>query len=483
MRRLAVLLLLFTACHPLDRRAPFARPDYVSQHTKVSQAGHQAPAAQGQFLAGWARIAIDAPDQVPLAGYSDRQGAPSEGTADPAYVRAFAMGTEDLKSVVFTADLLLSTPEIAGAVRRALSDDLAPDAVFFTASHTHSGPGGYKAGLLWQIAMGPFDEAALQAIVQAHIQAARAALKDMAPASIGHARRRVPGLIHNRVEKDGPVDDEVFVVRLQKLESKAAAAFWSYGCHAVTLPPENLRISADYPGGVASQFEDQDLEVLGFAAGGVGSANPKIEKPHDNRWIVTPLAKGLTAALAQAKATQQTQVRVSRARIEVRRPDLNYRINENLGLSNVPISMLIGMPTADYGALAINDLVLSFMPAEISGSLVRDAKLRARRSGVDLAMFPFNGTYLGYVVPQRVYNLPEDQHADMHYYETHVSAFLGPWGGDYLMNLGLRLAGLVHGKIHVPHDMRFDWILSKAAVNTSTPPQGLGTSKAAPRSN
>ncbi len=471
MRRLALLLLLLTACHPLDRRAPFARPDYVSQHDRVSQAGYKALTCEGQFLAGWARTAIDAPDEVPLAGYSDRQGAPSEGTADPSYVRAFAMGTEDLKSVVFTADLLLSTPEITRAVRAGLVNDVAPEAVFFTASHTHSGPGGYKEGLLWQIAMGPFNEAALQAIVQAHLTAARAALKDMAPASIGHARRRVPGLIHNRVEKDGPVDDEVFVVRLQKLESKAAAAFWSYGCHAVTLPPENLRISADYPGSVAGHFEDQDLQVLGFAAGGVGSANPKIEKPHDNRWIVNPLVRGLKKALAEAKREQQINVKVSRARVEVQRPDLNYRVDDELGLSHVPISMLIDMPTAEYGALAINDLVLSFMPAEVSGTLVRDAKLRARRSGVDLAMFPFNGTYLGYIVPQRVYNLPEAQHSDMHYYETHVSAFLGPWGGDYLMNLGLRLAGLVHGKIHIPHDPRFDWMLSKAAVNNSTSPR------------
>lgn len=468
MRRLALAVLLLTACHPLDRRAPFERADYVQQHRAITQTGQEATSDRGPLRAGWAKAVIAAPDGVPLAGFGDREGVPSEGTLDPAHVRAFAVSAGEATSLIFTADLLLTSRELADSVRQGLKDVVDPRAVFFTASHTHSGPGAFMEGLVWQAVMGDFDEAALQAIIDAHVQAGRAALADLAPAKIGHAAARVTGLIKNRVEKQGPVDDEVLVVHLAKTEGGRSAAFWSYGCHAVTLPPENLRISADYPGAVAAAFEGQGLEQLGFAAGGVGSANPRHERPHDNTWLVTPLVAALKGALTRAEAAAKSEVSLSYAQARLPRPELQYRVAKELAIWSVPISMVIDMPVVDYGALTIDDLVLSFMPAEMSGSLITRAKARARRSGITLAMFPFNGTYLGYVVPRRVYNLPEEKGEDMLHYETHVVSFLGPWGGDYLMNLGLRLAGRTYAKTHPPLDPRFVWVDSKDALNKGT---------------
>lgn len=471
MRRLLALALLLTACHPLDRRPPFSRADYVKQHLALTARAEHAPVSEGTLLAGWAKAAIEAPDGIPLAGYGDREGAPSEGVLDPAFARAFALSVGETTSLVFTADLLLTSPELADRVREGLKGQVDPRAVFFTASHTHSGPGAFVPGLVWQAVMGTFDPAVLDAIVKAHVQAGRAALLDLSPAQLGHATARVPGLIKNRVEKAGPVDDELLVVHLSKLDGERRAAFWTYGCHAVTLPPENLRISADYPGAVARAFEGKGLEVVGFAAGGVGSANPRFERPHDNRWLVQPLVGALKAALLRAEGSARHEVAMSYAQVRLPRPDLQYRVSKELAIWSVPISMIIDMPFVDYGALAIDDLVLSFMPAEMSGSLVTRAKARARASGITFAMLPFNGTYLGYVVPRRVYNLPEHKGEDMLHYETHVVAFLGPWGGDYLMNLGLRMAGKVYGRIHEPEDARFDWISSSEAINKDTVPR------------
>lgn len=466
MRALVLLALGLScaACHPLDRRAPFARPGYVRSHGRVVQAADRAPHATGAYRAGWARVPVRAPEGVPLAGYGDRDGAPSEGVRDPVHVRAFAIGAGELTAVVFTADLLLLSPRVVDTVRARLADRIDGDAVFFSASHTHSGPGAFVDGLVWQAVMGDFDERAVEAVVSAHVEAARAALDDLGPARIGAVTRSVAGLMMNRVEKNGPIDDGLLLVAFDKGDRKAA--LWAYGCHPVTLPPENMRQSADYPGMVAARFEGQGLEALGFAAGGVGSANPKHERPHDQAWIVEPLTRAVQSSLTEALRAARPSGPLAFAHVRVPRPRVQYRVDTDLALWSTPIAKVVNMPTLDFGAVAIGNTVLLHMPAEMSGSLTRAARARAAKSGVRLQILPFNGTYLGYVVPRRVYDLPEDAGEEMLPYETKVVSFLGPWGADYLMNLGLSLAGGVYAKTQARSDPAFDWVVDSASSST-----------------
>ncbi|MCB9651230.1 MAG: neutral/alkaline non-lysosomal ceramidase N-terminal domain-containing protein [Deltaproteobacteria bacterium] len=484
MRRAALLALAALAgsgCHPLDRRPPFGQAEYARHHAAVSAAAAATQAHPGALQAGWARVQIVAPEGVPLAGYGDREGAPSEGTRDPVYVRAFAVATDGAPAVILTADLLLLGPNVVDEVRARLADALPADALFFTASHTHSGPGGYMQGLLWEAVLGPYDEAAYEAVVSAHVDAAGQALAALAPAKVGSATARVPALIMNRVEKRGPVDDQLLLVSFERLADGKKAALWLWGCHAVTLPAENMRISADYPGAVARAFEGSAVEVMGFAAGGVGSANPRYERP-DAKWLVRPLEARVQEALHSALRSAKAEGKLAFARRRISRPDLHYRVERELEVWSGPIAMLVDMPHLDFSALALDDLVLLGMPAELSGELTREARRRAATSGVRLAVLPFNGTYLGYVVPRRVYDLPDEAGEEMLHYETHVVSFLGPWGADYLMNLGLRLAGGVHARAHPPApDQRFEWISDSAAVNAGAAPRPGETETSYPK--
>lgn len=423
---------------PLDRRAPFRQPGFQKDVQAIQRAAEEAEHGRGPYRVGWTRVRIDAPGGVPLAGYGDRKGAPSTGTRDPVYVRAFAVAAGDHRVVLLAADLLELDPTAAREVRSRLERRIEKDQIFFTASHTHSGPGAYVSGLIWEMVLGDYDERAFEAVVAAHVAAAEGALDDLSPGRIGSASLEVPGLIMNRTEKDGPVDDRLFVLRFEKANGETAA-FWSYGCHAVTLPATNLLISADYPGEVAGAFEGRSLELLAFAAGGVGSANPKQERPN-TEWLVGPLVAGLTRALAAAKVESRAEGTVASARVTRPTPPIRYRVDRDLAVWGALIQPLIGVDHVSYGAIVLDDTVLLHVPAEPSGELTRAARERARERGVELAVLPFNGTYIGYVTPRRVYDLPEEKGEELLHYETHVMTFLGPWGGDLIMNLGLRLA-------------------------------------------
>jgi hypothetical protein len=427
----------------VDRRGPFATPGYV-QAVEAIQRGPGPTRGEGAYRVGWSRVEIAIPAGVALAGYGDRGGAPHEGIRDPAYVRAFAIRAGDATVVLYAADLLLIDPLVVHSVYSGLGDAVRPGSLLFTASHTHSGPGGFVPGLLYELVFGPYDPAAFDAVVAAHVQAAQQAIAALAPGRIGFAEVRAPGLIQNRVETDGPTDDALFVM---SFESKGRrAAWWSFGCHAVTLPAANLQISADYPGEVAAMFEGKTHEALGFSAGGVGSSNPLHEKD-DHSWLVGPLRDALAEGIATAERSARSKGRIAFLEREVPATPVRYRIGESFQYWSIPIEVLTGIDRLLFRAVAIDDAVILQMPGEMSGTLTAEARATARRNGIKLALTPFNGTYAGYVVPRRVYDLPEAERQEMQPYEAQVMAFFGPYGADVMMNLGMRVAARTHASV------------------------------------
>ena len=95
--------------------------------------------ALAQFRAGVAKVNLDPPLGIPMAGYSVRY---STGTLDPVEARVLAMsdGTRTVALVTLDLCYVFEPPvmeEIRAGVRGAPAN---VDEVIFHASHTHSGP-------------------------------------------------------------------------------------------------------------------------------------------------------------------------------------------------------------------------------------------------------------------------------------------------------------------------------------------------------
>lgn len=444
----ALLIGALVGC-AVDRRAPFAQPEYVEAIRRI-EGGPGPRVGAGAFRAGWAKVEIQVPAGAPLAGYGERGGAAHLGVRDPVYVRALAIGAGEARVVLLASDLLLLDAETSQEIRDTLAPLLPREALMFSASHTHSGPGAYAQGLIWELVFGAYAEESRRAVVQAHVSAVEQALLDQGPATVGASEIAGPAsLIANRVERGGPVDEVLYVLSVER-EGGRRAAWWSYGCHAVTLPASNLLLSADYPGQIAAQFEGRGLELLAFSAGGVGSSNPAREQ-EDTRWLVDPLSRRLERGLEQARAQAKREGRVAVLSRTVPLPPVNYRIGEGLRLFAPLVQALTRLPRVlELRAVAIDQAVILQLPAELSGNLSRGARASARRAGLKLAITPFNGTYVGYLVPRRVYDLPEIERGELHAYETQVMTFFGPYGGDLMINYGLRLAARTAAAAQAP---------------------------------
>ena len=154
--------------------------------------------------------------------------------------------------------------------------------IYFTSTHTHSGPGGYSRPWVYQLVLGRFDENILNRLAgtiadvirqsRSNMKPARLTVSEYVPESPQHqaARNRLTG---------GPGYNAMPVVAMLDEKGSVIACLLSFSAHPTVLRQDNRKISGDYPGYVQRQMEAKLNCVALFAAGAVGSMGVKSELP------------------------------------------------------------------------------------------------------------------------------------------------------------------------------------------------------------
>lgn len=436
MRRLVLgsawALVFAVACGPVDPRPPHRSPAWLEGRARIERAAPEVHEVRGAYRAGWARVRLYAPAGAPVAGYR-RGAAAHEGELDPLYVRAFAVAVEGAPPVVlFTADLLAAERGYTEAVRHRLQAARPGVRLRFSASHTHSGLGGYVARFPFELTTGPFRPEAFGAVVAAHVEAAQLALDHLAPARVGAAEARAPGVCKNRVELGAPVDEVLTVLYLEHRAGGGRAALLSHGCHAVVRPREARQLSADFPGELAGRFEGRALDVLGFAAGGVGNAEPALETVEA---AADALSEPLAAALEVARAGARDEGTLLAAEIELPAPRLQVQLTPGWAVWS-PLAQAALSPRLTLELTVIGETALLGLPVELAGHLAAAWRARSARRGLRLGFLGFNGDYLGYVNARETFALKEERRGPGYVNELVTLSFLGPGGAELVLGLG-----------------------------------------------
>jgi len=204
------------------------------------------------------------------------------------------MDTTAIGARTITQDILGDSadhflPNLRARLRREAG--ISPDSVTVCASHTHP-PGRLLCGDSEQL------EKAARAVQEA--------LANLVPVKVGAASALQNRLTYNRtlMMKDGtdyslrscnphppdeevealrPVDPEVCVLRVDRLNGTPLAVVYNFGCHLLIGQP-SANITADFPG-VASQHVETVLgnEAMAFfiqGAGGDVSEAPQLDRDH-----------------------------------------------------------------------------------------------------------------------------------------------------------------------------------------------------------
>ncbi|HUA35330.1 MAG TPA: neutral/alkaline non-lysosomal ceramidase N-terminal domain-containing protein [Candidatus Binataceae bacterium] len=246
----------------------------------------------GRLQAGAARVKLEPPLGIAMAGYGRRIGRAS-GVHDDLAAQAVVISDGATKIAIVSVDVLAIGIRIADQIREAIAakTDIAADAIMICATHTHSAPlfnifatpaADAKAGddrdLEWERAL---PDKIARAVVEANERLELASIRAAgARFTLGTNRRlrRADGSIQNAPNYAGVADPEALALGVYANDGAPIVIIFNYPCHAVVLCEDNLLYSRDWPGFAADEIEstaEGEGAITIFLQGATGNIDPR----------------------------------------------------------------------------------------------------------------------------------------------------------------------------------------------------------------
>lgn len=221
---------------------------------------------KNRLIAGVGRRVITPPMGLPMAGFAARPSG-CTGVHDDLYAKALILANGCSTVVLLCLDILWIDRLLTEAIRNAITDeiDIPGDSIMICTSHNHSGPDLNDPECSDWVPI--FKEQVVGAVVDAW--------QSRTEASIGVGSTNVYGIGVNRRGRN-ILDSSVGIIKVERGEGYPDAVVMNYTCHAVVLGPDNLLITADYPGyaqrGIETSLRKKETVAL-FANGAAGDIN------------------------------------------------------------------------------------------------------------------------------------------------------------------------------------------------------------------
>lgn len=231
-----------------------------------------------------------------LAGFHRAVGNERKitGVREAGRVRALALRLRETSVLILTLDLLSVSAEFSRQVQQAVAKatGVAAENVRVTCTHTHSAP-TLRFFLQWGAVPQPW----VPTVVARCVEAAVAAMSDLAPASVLMGSERAVGGNFNRTVKTWRTDAEfgrestdadrwldtmVHAVTFLRESPKRPLLWYHFSAHPVCYGDEQC--GPDWPGLVAQKMRERDGLDPAYLQGHIGDVNPGAGPPTDG-WI------------------------------------------------------------------------------------------------------------------------------------------------------------------------------------------------------
>jgi hypothetical protein len=313
---------------------------------------------------------------------------------------------------------------------------LSAEQVFFTASHTHSGPGGWGEHVLEEVIAGPFDAGYRDHLAADLADVVVRSRSGLHAAEVAVIATPTTGRQRNRLDPDAPTDDRLLALVFRAVpDSVPLAMLTVFSAHPVIFSHHSHLLSADYPGELVAELRRRTgcPHVL-FAAGAVAEATvmrrddvPEAEQARELGCLLADdFLRNFDAACYEPRPV------VAMQRLPLELPPLRYPVGADWRLSPLCTGWLTDRHTHLH-ALRVGPALLVGFPGDFSWQLVRPLADRCAARGLTLVPCSFNGDYKGYFVTASSF-------LNIAGYETRKMNFFGPWAGEYLADLAGRMA-------------------------------------------
>ena len=211
---------------------------------------------------GVAKADITPPVGTRMAGYIRRRCV-SKGIHDRLFAKALYLSDNQAEAALVSIDSLAVDRKLTRMVRDRIEQTtgIPGESVNIAATHTHSGPSG-----LAELSFGGgYDEGLLGFTVSQIAKSVQQAKEGVFEARLKVGSMAVTGITQNRSDPAQPIDQHLYVVRIEDVDGRLRAVLGNYPCHPTLLGFDNLMISADWPGTTCAIIEkvlNDDVVVM-----------------------------------------------------------------------------------------------------------------------------------------------------------------------------------------------------------------------------
>lgn len=373
------------------------------------------------WLAGWSSVNATPDRPAKLVGYKPR--GRYQFVQDSNFVKSLVVSNGISNVAFLNYELMIVHPYLHQRVNEAIAKEELPlDHIYFTATHTHSGIGGYIPGIIGKLALGGKDEKIINLLTSKTIESLKQALQSQDTVSIIFQKSSADSLVANRLILEDPVDPFVRRMVFEKRNGQKAA-FLTFSAHPTILNSKFMGLSGDYPHYLTKLMEEEGFEFSLFAAGPVGSHRPVASGNQAENVLqyADALHKNIEGNIVVTEQNNQNNLRTAEIPIALRKA--HYRIREKIRLRPWIFDSVFGDSNPHFDMVQIGSTLLISSSGEISGVFMSEWEALANEKGLNLIITCFNGGYIGYITPDQYYNYKLYEVRDMNWF--------GPYNGAY----------------------------------------------------
>lgn len=357
--------------------------------------------------AGFAKRDITPLNMPWLAGYYPPH--PGFLVHDRLWVKGLALQDRHGNGlVIVSCDLIGLLPDEVDKITD-LVNNTAPDSVFISATHTHSGPDTIG---LWGIP--PFsgkDKKYMEFLRNSIVEAIDESVANLKNGSIRLAKGEFSGYSFGR---EGNLPDESFSVMQILLSSGTSVALVNFAVHADAV--KSFHISADFPYYLSERLGRLTGGEVIFIPGAIGGVQPKDDNDNDF-FYVRMLGENLADAVYQSL---KKPIIPKHSDIIGRSITVNFPLQNKKFLWAAKLGMISSLAN-EQNRMEIMLVRLKIGPAEIvtvPGELFPKIwwRVKAKMRGNPKFIFGLTDSELGYIL------LPEDFDSGKHRYHAGMSA-------------------------------------------------------------
>ncbi|WP_194976171.1 alkaline ceramidase [Aquiflexum lacus] len=373
------------------------------------------------WFAGWSSVNATPNSPAKLVGYKPR--GRYQFVQDSSFVKTLVVGNGKSNVAFLNYELMIVHPYLFKRVHEAIEkENLSLDHIYFTATHTHSGMGGYIPGIVGKLALGGKDEKIINLLTSKTIASLKEAINSQDSVAIIFQKSRADSLVANRLIAEDPIDPFIRQMIFEKRNGQKAVIL-TFSAHSTILNSKFMGLSGDYPHYLTKIMEDSGYEFSLFAAGTVGSHRPV---PSGNQAenvleYAEDLHKNIEGNIVFNEKNSQNNLNTAEIPLELRKA--HYRIREKTRLRPWIFNLVFGDTNPHFDMVQIGNTLFISSSGEISGVFMSEWESLANEKGLNLIITCFNGGYIGYITPDEYYNYKLYEVRDMNWF--------GPYNGAY----------------------------------------------------